>query len=67
MLTQIKIAPQVPWIARYTWVAMMLFTTLFAANWGMAYQQMLTLFAVSVLYGVVVVFAHTQQRVLFKH
>jgi signal transduction histidine kinase len=67
MLTQIKIAPQLPWIARYTWVAMMLFTTLFAANWGMAYQQMLTLFAVSVLYGVVVVFAHTQQRVLFKH
>ena len=54
MLHHLKFVSNVPWIARYIWVAIMLLASMFASQWGVADAQIKTLLIINALYGVAV-------------
>ena len=54
MLHHLKFVSNVPWIARYIWVAIMLLASMFASQGGVADAQIKTLLIINALYGVAV-------------
>lgn len=58
MMTHLNFVSKAPWIARGTWVIIMLISSLFAAQWGITSTQVNTLLMVSGLYALVVIFAY---------
>ena len=59
MLHHLKFVSNVPWIARYIWVAIMLLASMFASQWGVADAQIKTLLIINALYGVAVTLGYS--------
>lgn len=58
MLSHFEIIAKAPWIARYTWAAIMVLATFFANQWGVADEQIHSLLIVTVMYAMTVILAH---------
>lgn len=58
MLNHLKFVSKVPWVARWTWIGIMLLATLFASQWGVSAKQIQVLFAICGVYSLIMMTAY---------
>ena len=62
MPNHLKFVSKVPWITRYTWIAIMLLASMFASQWGVANEQIKILLMINGVYVLAVALPHAYYR-----